>query len=156
MLCNHLYGSYMSWDSGNYLSPSSSKLLKKNQGQPLWLCKSLLTCGRANCKLWQCKLLMDFPSGSVVKNPPAMQELQEMWVWSLGGEDPLKKGMGTHPSILAWRIPWTEETSRLQSMRLQRVELTEASLHTCTQIIDRQSYTWISKTRWPILWKEWC
>ena len=40
----------------------------------------------------------------LVKNLPAMQET---WVWSLGWEDPLEKGMATHPSILAWRIPWT-------------------------------------------------
>ena len=39
----------------------------------------------------------------MVKNTPAMQEI---WVWSLGQEDPLEKGMATHPSILAWRIPW--------------------------------------------------
>ena len=44
-----------------------------------------------------------------VKNPPAMQETQETWVWSLGLEDPLEKGKATHLSILAWEIPWTEE-----------------------------------------------
>ena len=55
----------------------------------------------------------------IVKNPPAMQET---WVQSLGWEDPLKKGLATHSSILAWRIPWTEEFGGLQSMRLQRVE----------------------------------
>ena len=43
-----------------------------------------------------------------VKNPPAMQET--WWVQSLGQEDPLEKGMATHSSNLAWRIPWTEET----------------------------------------------
>ena len=42
----------------------------------------------------------------MVKNPPAMQET---WVQSLGWEDPLEKGMATHSSIRAWRIPWTEE-----------------------------------------------
>ena len=52
------------------------------------------------------------------KNPPTMQETQ---VQSLGQEDPLEKGMATHSSILAWRIPWTEEPDRLQSMGLQRV-----------------------------------
>ena len=55
----------------------------------------------------------------MVKNPPAMQET---WVQSLGREDPLEKGMATHSSILAWRIPRTEEPGRLQSMGLQRVE----------------------------------
>ena len=48
-----------------------------------------------------------------------MQETQEMWVPSLGQEDPLEKEMTTHSSILAWRIPWIEEPSRLQSMGLQ-------------------------------------
>jgi len=48
--------------------------------------------------------------------------MQETWVQSLGQEDPLEKGMATHSSILAWRIPWTEEPSWLQSMELQRVE----------------------------------
>ena len=48
-----------------------------------------------------------------VKNPRAMLET---WVPSLGQEDPLEEGMGTHSSILAWRIPWTEEPGRLQSM----------------------------------------
>ena len=47
--------------------------------------------------------------------------MQKMWVQSLGQEDLLEKGMATHSSILAWRIPWTEETGGLQSMGLQRV-----------------------------------
>ena len=47
--------------------------------------------------------------------------MQETWVQSLGWEDPLEKGMATHFSILAWRIPWTEEPDGLQSMGLQRV-----------------------------------
>ena len=54
----------------------------------------------------------------MVKNPPAMWETQ---VRSLGWEDPLEKGMASHSSILAWRIPWTEELGELQSMGLQRV-----------------------------------
>ena len=54
----------------------------------------------------------------MVKNPPARQETQ---VKSLGQEDPLEKGMATHSSILIWRIPWTEEPGRLQSMESQRV-----------------------------------
>ena len=53
-----------------------------------------------------------------VKNLPAMQET---WVQYLGQEDPLDKGMATHFSILAWRIPWTEETGRLQSMGSQKL-----------------------------------
>ena len=54
----------------------------------------------------------------MVKNLPAMPET---WVQSLGWEDPLEKGMTTHSSILAWRIPGTEEPGGLQSMGLQRV-----------------------------------
>ena len=58
----------------------------------------------------------DFPSSSVVKNLPAMQELQEMQVQSLGQEDPLEKEMATHSNILAWKIPRTEKPGRLQSI----------------------------------------
>ena len=53
-----------------------------------------------------------------MKNLPAVQESQ---VRSLGQEDPLQKGMATHSSNLAWRIPWTEEPGGLQSMGSQRV-----------------------------------
>ena len=63
------------------------------------------------------KHIEDFPGDSVVKNLPAMQE---MWVQSLGQEDPLEKEMVTHSSIFAWEIPWTEEPDRLQSMGSQK------------------------------------
>ena len=55
------------------------------------------------------------------KNPPAMQDT---WVWSPGREDPLEKEMATHSSILAWRIPWTEEPGRLQSTGSQEWDMT--------------------------------
>ena len=54
----------------------------------------------------------------VVKNPLAKQET---WVRSLAWEDALEEGMATHSSVLAWRMPWTEEPGRLQSVGLQRV-----------------------------------
>ena len=54
----------------------------------------------------------------VIKNLPA---IQETWASSLGWEDPLEKGKATHSSILAWRIPWTEEPAGLQSTGSQRV-----------------------------------
>ena len=58
----------------------------------------------------------------MVKNLPAnVGNLQETRVLSLGQEDPLEKEMATHSNILAWKIPWTEEFSGLQSMGLQRV-----------------------------------
>ena len=62
---------------------------------------------------------MGFLGGSAVKNPAG--DLQETWVQSLGQEDPLEKEMATHSGILAWKIPWTEEPGKLQSMGSQRV-----------------------------------
>ena len=59
-----------------------------------------------------------FPGGSVVKNLSAMGKTR---LQSLGWESPLEKGMATHSSILAWRIPWTEEPGGPQSMGLQTV-----------------------------------
>jgi len=55
----------------------------------------------------------------MIKNLPA---LRETWVRSLGWENSLEKGMGPHSSILAWRIPWTEEPGRVLSIASQRVE----------------------------------
>ena len=62
--------------------------------------------------------MLGFPSGPEVKNLPAMQETL---VRALGLADPQEEGMATHSSILAWRIPWTEEAGGLQSIGLQRV-----------------------------------
>ena len=64
-----------------------------------------------------------------VNNLPAMQETQETWFRSLGWEDPLKKEMATHSSILAWKIPWTEEPGWLQSMESQKSDMTEQLNH---------------------------
>ena len=61
-----------------------------------------------------------FPGWSVVKNMSAMQEPQEMWVWSLGREDLLEEGMATYSSILAWRISQTEAHGGLQSTGSQK------------------------------------
>ena len=65
-----------------------------------------------------CNTEMDFPGDSVGKESPAVQET---WVRSLGWEDPLEEGMATHSSVLAWRIPWTEEPGGRQSMGSERV-----------------------------------
>ena len=67
------------------------------------------------------QLSLGFPGASVVKNLPAMQELQEAWVRSLGQEDPLEEEIATHSNILTWKIPWTEEPGRLQSLGSKRV-----------------------------------
>ena len=73
---------------------------------------------------------LGLPSGSAVKHPPAMLELQEAWVGLLGREDPLEEGMATHSSILAWTIPWTEQPGGLQSCG--RKELDMADVTACT------------------------
>ena len=65
--------------------------------------------------------VLGFPGGSVVKYPPAMRQ---MWVRSLGREDPLDKEMATHSSILAREIPWTEEPGGLQFMGSQKSQIT--------------------------------
>ena len=65
----------------------------------------------------------------MVKNLPAMQEIQ---VWSLGQEDPLEKQMATYSSILAWRIPWTENPDESQFMGYKELDKTERLTHTHT------------------------
>ena len=73
------------------------------------------------CSVLQWPILLGvlgFPVAQAIKNLPAMQKTQ---VQSLGREDPLEKGMATHSSILAWRIPWTEEPGGLQSLGSKRV-----------------------------------
>ena len=87
------------------------------------------------CMFMTLPRFLGFPGGSAVKNQPAMQEPQETRVRLLGWEDPLEEGMATHSSILTWRIPWTEEPDRLQSMGSQRVRqqpkrLSTAQIHT--------------------------
>ena len=69
-------------------------------------------------KLLQEKIGLGLPSGK--EYYLLMQEMQEMQVRSLGGEDPLEEEMATHSSIFAWRIPWTEEIDGLQSIGSQR------------------------------------
>ena len=68
--------------------------------------------------LYLCQYHSDSLVAQMVKRLPTMWET---WVWSLGGEDPLEKEMAPHSSTLAWKIPWTEEPGRLQSMGSQRV-----------------------------------
>ena len=88
-------------DSGNEGFPQT----KKKKGV-IWII--------ANSHIWILSMIScTYLVAQMVKHPPA---IQETWVPSLGQEDPLKKGMATHSSVLAWRIPWTEESGRLQSM----------------------------------------
>ena len=68
----------------------------------------------------------------MIKNLPA---IQETWVQSLGREDPLEEGMAACSSVLAWRVPWTEEPGGLQSMGLQRVRLDSATERAHTRMV---------------------
>ena len=72
-----------------------------------------------NCQI--VKTAEGFPGGASGKEVVSCLPVQETWVQSLGREDPLEEGMATHSSILAWRIPWTEEPGGLQSPGSQRV-----------------------------------
>ena len=74
-----------------------------------------------------------------------MQETWETQVQSLGWDDPLEKEMATHSSVLAWRIPWTEEPGRLQSMVLKRVRYNWSDL-ACTHKLLEEQKAWIFKT----------
>ena len=78
------------------------------------------------CLMWTLSFNLGLPWWLMVKNLPAVQEPQETWVRSLGQEDPLEKGMATHSSMRAWRIPRTEEPGGLQSMGSQESDTTEA------------------------------
>ena len=76
--------------------------------------------------------------GQMVKHLPTMQEI---WVWSLGWEDPLEKEMATSSSTIAWKIPWTEEHGRLQSMGRKESDMTEhmhSNLTFSLEIISHQ------------------
>ena len=79
--------------------------------------------------------MLGFPGGTVVKNVP-MQEMQESWAKSQGWENPLEQEMATHSSILAWRIPWTEEPGGLQSTGSQRVRHNCGFADMDTAVID--------------------
>ena len=81
---------------------------------------------------------MGFPGGSVVTICLLLQEMQQTWVCSLGREDLLEEGMATHSSVLAWRIPWTEEPAGLQSMGSQRVG------HNLATECTAQKHSWLS------------
>ena len=83
-----------------------------------WALTSDAACVFTGC-IYRCEAY-----SQTVKNLPV---IQETWVQSLGWEDPLEKGMATHSSILTWRIPWTEEPGRLQSMESHRDSTTEAA-----------------------------
>ena len=74
-------------------------------------------------------IMLGFPGGTSGKEPARQCKRHESWLWSLR-RDPLEKGMATHPSLLAWRIPWTEEPDGLQAMGSQsRTQLRDFHFH---------------------------
>ena len=77
--------------------------------------------GKSHYYWWQCKLMQLLWSSLVAQSVKSLPAMQETWVQSLGQEDHLEKEMATQSSILAWRIPWTEESGELQSTGSQRV-----------------------------------
>ena len=77
-----------------------------------------------------------FLVAQLVKNLPAMQEIQEMQVQSLGQEDPLEEGMATHTSILPGESPWTEDPGGLQSIGSQRVRHNRSDLACTHQLLN--------------------
>ena len=97
----------------------------------------------------KCIWFLGFLGGSVVKNLPAIQETQEMWVQFLDWENPLEEGMTTHCSILVCRIPWTEETGGLQSTGSQTAE------HNWRDWPHRHAYglCFVNVLHLPVHWK---
>ena len=83
----------------------------------------------------------------MVKNPPALQETQETRVRFLSREDALEKGMATHSSLLAWRIPWNEEPGGLQSIGSQS-DMTKATEHARMPIAATVPYVPILRIQW--------
>ena len=76
----------------------------------------------------------------VVQTVKSLPTMQETWVWSLGWEEPLEKETATHSSTLAWKIPWTEEPGRLQSMGSQRVRHNWATFHFTSYTLRKTMY----------------
>ena len=121
---------------------ASSFLIKKKNTLLVWQLKAEIQRKDTGPSIRGDKSLNKTPTRAylvAVKNPPAMQELQETRVGSLGWEDPLEEGMTTHSSILAWRIPWTKVPVRLQSIGSQRVKH-ECSFLACTCKIPIQKF----------------
>ena len=86
-----------------------------------------------------------FAGGASGKEPTCQCKRHGMRVWSLGGEDPLKKGMANNSGILAWRIPWTDGPGRLRSLGSQRVEHDWSDLSGSTTVYLTLSY-------WGVFW----
>ena len=129
---NHLYLTYLKEID-----------FKKDWSEVDLQCCVSFRCAAQWCRAEKHRLLW-WPSG---KESPAVQEIQETWVQSLGQEDPLEESMAIHFDILAWRIPRAEESGRLQSIGSQRVgdnwsDLASTHTHTHTYI-NTHTHTYI-------------
>ena len=94
-----------------------------------------------------------FPGGASDKEPTRQCRRHKTWAWSLGQKDLLKEGMATHSGILAWKIPWTKESGRLQSIGLQSQTLlkwhsTHAQVLTKEGSVQLLSYVSLFATPW--------
>ena len=89
-------------------------------------------------KCWRSYSSLRISKGDAQRISLPMKETQ---IWSLGPEDPLEKEMATHSSILAWRIPWTEEPGGLQPMELQRVRHDSTHMHS-REMLEARSISW--------------
>ena len=141
-------GGWWGWDTlGTYWGCFLHLVLCPGPTHPcLSVREGLWNIGRTKCCCFEiCVIIYErscgelsptlgFPGDSAVKYLPAVQELQEMWVRSLGWEDPLEEGMTTHSSIRAWRIPWIEKPGRLQATESQK-SWTQLSDETTTTTI---------------------
>ena len=87
------------------------------------------------CEYHTAQLVRDFLVAQTINSLPT---IRETWVWSLGRKDPLEKRMATHSSILAWRIPWTEESGELPSMGSQELDTKEKKI--------RVRHDWVTHT----------
>ena len=107
-------------DSKMFISFMQKRYQKSNLNlaRNIWEMGLYISIFLVNIRLIRLPFMSCFLVAQIIKGLPAMQET---WVWSLGLEDSLEKGMATLSSILAWRIPWTEEPGELQSMGLPRV-----------------------------------
>ena len=104
---------------------------------------------------WKCWVLwrwLDFPGGSVVKNPSAKQET---WILSLGWEDLLEKEMAIHSSILDWEMPWTEAPGGLQSMGSLRVRHDLVSKTTTAMVLTSSVFIYLFFKKPPYCFAQW-
>ena len=136
------------WSSGQDSTLPLQRSWVGSWAKELRSCK-LRRASKSKINCFKVTLHSRLPCSSKVKNLPAMQET---WVQSMEWEDPLEKGMAIHSSILAWRIPWTEEPGGLQLVGSKRVRYdwaTNSSLHWHTR-----GYFLGRPLPWKIIWRH--